>query len=78
MKRLVELRKKAGMTQEALEIASGVSRHTISNLEGGRHRPPKLETLAALARALALVLGEEVETVLCDLARDAYRTYLAK
>ena len=78
MKRLIELRKQADMTQTELAGVSGVSIHTISNLEGGRYRPPKIETLAGLARALALVLGEEVETVLCDLARDAYRTYLAE
>jgi transcriptional regulator with XRE-family HTH domain len=53
--RLRELREKAGMTQEDLEGLSGVTRHTISNLERGMQ-----SAHARTARKLAGALGVAV------------------
>jgi transcriptional regulator with XRE-family HTH domain len=47
------LRKKRGMTQEALARAAGVSLPYIGRLETG-HYDPKLSTLRKLARALGV------------------------
>jgi transcriptional regulator with XRE-family HTH domain len=49
---LRELRRRAGMTQEQLETASGLSQTAISLLETGRVRDPAYSTVAALAAAL--------------------------
>ena len=48
-------RKKAGLTQEQLAKATGISRSTIGKLEIGMHTPTQ-ETLDKLA----VVLGEQV------------------
>jgi transcriptional regulator with XRE-family HTH domain len=48
---IANARRKAGMTQEELEEAIGVSRQTISLYERGK-TPPPFETLASIARAL--------------------------
>ncbi len=37
--RIAELRKAAGLTQQALAAALGVSRQTIISLENGRYNP---------------------------------------
>jgi predicted ATPase/transcriptional regulator with XRE-family HTH domain len=49
-----ERRRDAGLTQEALAEASGVSVRTIADLERGVIRAPRRETLEMLAGALAL------------------------
>jgi transcriptional regulator with XRE-family HTH domain len=48
------------MTQDALATKSGVSRQYIARLEIGRH-DPSLSTLAKLAKALKVKVGELVE-----------------
>lgn len=56
-KRIQELRKKAGLSQEALGEALGVSRQAVSKWEsdGG---VPELDTLIAMSRLFGVTLGE--------------------
>jgi transcriptional regulator with XRE-family HTH domain len=56
---LLTLRKKAGLSQEALAEASGLHRTEISLLER-RKRSPRVETLVVLARALGFSLTAEL------------------
>jgi transcriptional regulator with XRE-family HTH domain/tetratricopeptide (TPR) repeat protein len=51
---LCALRRGAGLSQEDLAHASGVSVRTLSNLEQGRSRGPQRRTVQALAKALGL------------------------
>jgi XRE family transcriptional regulator, regulator of sulfur utilization len=52
-KNLRQARIKRGLTQEALENASGLDRSEISLLERAR-REPRLSTIVRLARALKM------------------------
>ncbi len=51
---LKRARLKAGLTQEELEIASGVNQATISGIENGRVLHPTFATVCRLADALHL------------------------
>ena len=51
-----EIRESKGMTQEELEIKSGVSRQTISAIENNKCGDVKTGTLVAIARALGTTL----------------------
>ena len=50
--KLKEIREKKGLSQEALAEKSGVSRTTISLLEGGKAGVAKTDTLTKLSDAL--------------------------
>lgn len=50
-------RKNAGMTQQALSEAIGVSRAAIANWEGG-HARPEVDNAKALGKVLGLTLDE--------------------
>ena len=50
-KRLAQLRKRAGLTQQELAVAAGLYFTTISRIERGEHQP-HMDTLQALATAL--------------------------
>jgi transcriptional regulator with XRE-family HTH domain len=52
-----ELRKARGWLQQDLADRAGVSMQTVSNLETRRHVPETV-TLAKIARALGVPLGE--------------------
>ncbi|MFJ8692032.1 ATP-binding protein [Streptomyces roseolilacinus] len=52
--RLRELRTRAGLSQEALSHASGVSVRALADLERGRTRGPQRRTVQALAEGLGL------------------------
>lgn len=55
--RLGELRRQRGFTQEALAEEVGIQPHGLSRIEQG-YRAPSLSTLATLAAALGVTLGE--------------------
>lgn len=57
--RLIAARRAAGLTQQALAEALGVSHRTIVQYEKGRERP-EIQRLAALARALGAPLADLV------------------
>lgn len=50
-------RERAGMTQQQLSRASGVTQQMISYIEQGA-RAPSLETLEKLAKALAIKISD--------------------
>ncbi len=54
------LRKKQGLTQEALAKRTGVTREYITRLELGRH-DPMFSTLVKLAKALKVNVRELLE-----------------
>jgi transcriptional regulator with XRE-family HTH domain len=56
--RLRQLRKAAGMTQQALAVKAGLSVTAIVHIEGGRIDDPRGSTLKAIARALGVSLDE--------------------
>lgn len=56
--RLKELRKAAGMSQQALAVAAGLSVSAVVQLEAGRVPDPRIGTMKALGRALGVPLME--------------------
>jgi transcriptional regulator with XRE-family HTH domain len=50
------LRAAAGLTQQQLATAAGLSVSVVSQIEQGTNEDPRLSTLAALARALGASL----------------------
>ncbi|MYR40712.1 helix-turn-helix transcriptional regulator, partial [Streptomyces sp. SID5910] len=52
--RLRNLRGRAGLSQEALAHAAGVSVRALADMERGRTRGPQRRTVQALAEALGL------------------------
>jgi transcriptional regulator with XRE-family HTH domain len=59
-KRLQEIRREAGMTQEQLAIKSGLTMESISNMERGLFGP-KFENLEKLAAILDVPVKEFFE-----------------
>jgi transcriptional regulator with XRE-family HTH domain len=62
---IVRLRKDRNMPQQRLAEAAGLAITTIWRVENDKH-PPKLETLAAIARAF----GMTVDELLAEARRD--------
>ena len=58
-RRVVELRQKRGLSQEALAAKTGLNRVTLARLERALH-PPNLDTLDRIARALRVPLANLV------------------
>jgi transcriptional regulator with XRE-family HTH domain len=58
--RVVELRQRRGLSQEALAERARVHRMTIQRLEQAAH-PPGLDTLERIARALGVTLAQLVQ-----------------
>jgi transcriptional regulator with XRE-family HTH domain len=63
--RVRQLRKAAGLTQQALAVKAGLSVSAVVQLEAGRVPDPRVSSLKALARALGVTLdalaGDEDE-----------------
>ena len=53
-RRLKELREAAGMSQQALAGAAGLSISVVSQIEQGTKADPRLSTLQALSKALGV------------------------
>ena len=49
-----ELRKKKGWTQSELSRRSGVKQGVLSDIESGKTKHPRCDTLAAIAEALGV------------------------
>ena len=58
--RIVELRRKRGMTQETLAAKASIHRVSMVNIERGR-KQPTLDTLDRIARALGVTLVDLVK-----------------
>jgi transcriptional regulator with XRE-family HTH domain len=57
--RIIELRQRRGLSQEALAKKTGLNRVTLARLERAMH-PPNLDTLDRIARALRVKLADLV------------------
>ena len=53
-----ELRKKKGWTQSELARRSGVKQGVLSDIESGKTKHPRCDTLAAIAAALEVPLEQ--------------------
>ncbi|WP_353064526.1 helix-turn-helix domain-containing protein [Tunturiibacter psychrotolerans] len=60
--RIVRLREKHGMSQEALSNKTGIGVTHISKLENG-HKEPRLNNMARLGRAFGLNLSQLLQDV---------------
>ena len=60
-KRLRELRAAAGMTQQQLAVAAGLSVSLVSQIEQGTNADPKVSTVTSLARALGVGVASLIE-----------------
>ena len=49
-----ELRQKQGLSQNALAKTAGISQGVLSYIESGRTKNPRIDTLAAIAKALGV------------------------
>lgn len=56
--KIVEYKKKLGLTTEELSARSGVPIGTLNKILSGATKDPKLETLKAIARVLGLTLSD--------------------
>lgn len=56
--RLKAFREAANLSQQELAVAAGLSISIVSHLEQGRKTDPRISTLLALARVLAVPLQE--------------------
>lgn len=56
--RLKELRVAAGMSQQSLAVAAGLSVSLVSQIEQGSRSDPRISTTTALAKALGVTLDE--------------------
>jgi len=57
-KKIRELRKKKGYSQEQLARQAGISYNTIVKLESGESRHPTIQTMAGIAKALSISLDD--------------------
>jgi len=62
--RVKRLREAAGLSQQALAMAAGLSISVVTQLEQGAKADPRISTVAALARAL----GVKVDDLINDQA----------
>lgn len=54
LKKLANIRKEKGLTQEGLARKANISYHTLIKLESGGIRNPKADTILKLAEALGI------------------------
>ena len=58
---LHDMRKKQRLTQQKLAAISGVPQQTISNIEKGTRKSPRVGTLLKLSRALKCTVDDLIE-----------------
>lgn len=58
---LQKMRERRKMTQEDLSLASGIKQQTISAIESGKNKHPRIDTLFALAKALRCTVDDLIE-----------------
>jgi transcriptional regulator with XRE-family HTH domain len=61
MKQIRIIRQNKGIKQNQLAAMCGLRQATLSNLETGRARNPKMETLERIAKALGVSIGDLLE-----------------
>lgn len=55
---LQKMRERRKLTQEELAQASGIKQQTISAIESGKNKYPRVDTLYALAKALKCTVDD--------------------
>ena len=55
---VVEQREKKGISQNQLARMSGVPQSVISDIESGKTKAPRIDTLMAIAAALGMTVNE--------------------
>lgn len=70
-KKIVELRKRAGLTQEGLAREAGLPAVTVWRLESGHYKQGAVRTLQAIAKALSKRLGVSEWAILATLMDDS-------
>ena len=60
---LQKMRERRKMTQEELSKASGIKQQTISAIESGKNKYPRVDTLYALAKALKCTVDDLIVEV---------------
>lgn len=55
---LQKMRERRKLTQEELSTASGIKQQTISAIESGKNKYPRVDTLYALAKALKCTVDD--------------------
>ena len=58
---LQKMRERRKMTQEELSRISGVKQQTISAIESGKNKYPRIDTMFALAKALRCTVYDLIE-----------------
>lgn len=58
---LQKMRERRKLTQEELSTASGIKQQTISAIESGKNKYPRVDTLYALAKALKCTVDDLIE-----------------
>jgi len=57
-KKIRELRRKKGYSQEKLAREAGISYNTVVKLESGESKHPTIQTMAGIAKALSVSLDD--------------------
>lgn len=60
-KRISELRRKKGLSQEKLARLANVSFITVVKIESGESKRPTIQTMAGIAKALGISLDELIK-----------------
>ena len=58
---IAEMRKKQGLSQNKLAKLSGVPQSVICDIESGKTKYPRVDTIAAIAKALGVSIGDLIE-----------------
>lgn len=58
---LQKMRERRKMTQEELSHLSGIKQQTISAIESGKNKYPRIDTLFALSKALRCTVDDLIE-----------------
>ena len=64
-KKLKELRKKAGWSQQKLAEKAGLSYNTITKIEQGAATMPTIQTVVKIADAFGISMDEVLERKIC-------------
>ena len=62
LEKIIEYKKRLGLTTEELSQASGVPIGTLNKILSGATKDPKIETLKSIARVLGLTLNDFDDT----------------
>jgi len=56
--RVREIRRAKGIPQKRIILATGICRHTLTNIEHNRAKDPRISTLCGIARVLGVPVSD--------------------